>query len=155
MNNGKCTKCGSQKVLYSKATRLLFRCKPCFNLWRRKQAALGMEKIRYARLTEAQKQKKRDLGRESRKIRELNKPKYAERKKAHRKVSYAIATGKLKRLPCEVCGKLKVHAHHPRGYDEKHIFDIQWLCQDCHFEEHRSIKSAKYLKLKTRDSKKV
>ena len=50
---------------------------------------------------------------------------YPERERAHRAVSYALRTGKLKRKHCEVCRSRHVHAHHD---DYSKPLDVRWLC---------------------------
>ena len=62
--------------------------------------------------------------------------KYPERYKAHQVVAKAIISGKLKRLPCFVCGE-KAEAHHP-DYDRP--LDVVWLCRPHHKETHDLIK---------------
>lgn len=56
---------------------------------------------------------------------------------AVRKVGIAVKNGKLVRQPCIDCGDLKVQAHHPRGYDDEHALDIEWLCRRHHMVRHR------------------
>ncbi len=49
-----------------------------------------------------------------------------ERVKAWRATTYAKKTGKIKVLPCKVCGKIEgVHAHHP---DPKRKLEVIFLC---------------------------
>lgn len=45
----------------------------------------------------------------------------------------AVKRGILKEKPCEVCGSLKVQAHHT-DYT-KHL-EVMWLCQKHHGEQH-------------------
>lgn len=50
--------------------------------------------------------------------------------------SYAnvyVSRGKLKRQPCEVCGKRKAEMHHAR-YDRP--LEVRWLCRPHHLEHH-------------------
>lgn len=49
----------------------------------------------------------------------------------------AVLRGDIKKLPCEVCGELKVHAHHHLGYEGENAFKVQWLCITHHYEKHR------------------
>ena len=44
-----------------------------------------------------------------------------------------IRNGKLIRMPCEVCGELKVEAHHDDYYKP---FEVRWLCGHHHREHH-------------------
>lgn len=52
---------------------------------------------------------------------------------AHRRVRYAIETGRLVREPCECCGAVPVHAHHD---DYSKPLEVRWLCPRCHKAEH-------------------
>lgn len=59
--------------------------------------------------------------------------KNAIKRKAHIITGNAIKYGKLKKAPCEVCGKLEVHAHHD---DYAKPLEIRWLCDIHHNEWH-------------------
>jgi hypothetical protein len=49
------------------------------------------------------------------------------------KTYHKIAKGELVRQPCEICGELKVEAHH----DDYHKpFEVRWLCFIHHGEHH-------------------
>ena len=56
--------------------------------------------------------------------------------KSHKKLSTAIRSGKLTRLPCQVCGEPRTDAHH-WSYLEEHVLDVHWLCPKHHREVHR------------------
>lgn len=56
--------------------------------------------------------------------------------KARHIVYKAVLSGKIKKLPCEVCGEFKSAAHHYLGYAEEHWFDIKWLCDKHHQIAH-------------------
>lgn len=58
------------------------------------------------------------------------------KRQAQGKVHNALRTGKLERQPCEVCGEMKVHAHHE---DYSKPLDIKWLCVKHHNERHIEI----------------
>jgi hypothetical protein len=60
-----------------------------------------------------------------------------EKEKARQTLRNAIARGEIKRMPCEVCGKKKTHAHHS---DYSKPFDVMWLCINHHYEKHRKYK---------------
>jgi hypothetical protein len=53
--------------------------------------------------------------------------------KAHNAVARALRNGLLKRQPCEVCGEVRVDAHHP-DYDRP--LDVRWLCRAHHAALH-------------------
>jgi hypothetical protein len=58
-----------------------------------------------------------------------------EKRKAWIISTYAIASGKLKKEPCEVCGTvIKVQAHHD---DYLKPLVVRWLCKWHHMEHHR------------------
>lgn len=73
---------------------------------------------------------------ESRDAWKTNNPKKV---KCHRETFTAIRSGKLKPLPCEVCGKEQVDAHHD-NYDEP--LSVRWLCRTHHLKLHRSADGA-------------
>ena len=53
--------------------------------------------------------------------------------KAHYAVSNAIRDKRLTRMPCEVCGDPKSHAHHE---DYSRPLDVKWLCATHHQRYH-------------------
>lgn len=55
------------------------------------------------------------------------------RHKARWQVRRAIASGKLVRQPCEVCGTQPAHGHHD---DYSKPLDVRWLCPVHHREHH-------------------
>jgi hypothetical protein len=52
---------------------------------------------------------------------------------ARNAVSNAVRDGKLIKQPCKRCGNIKTQAHHD---DYTKPLDVEWLCRDCHMEEH-------------------
>ena len=54
---------------------------------------------------------------------------------AHNAVEAALANKSLVRKPCEVCGAIRVDAHHD---DYSKPLDIRWLCRSHHLQHHRS-----------------
>lgn len=59
------------------------------------------------------------------------------RRSAQVAVGNALRDGKLRRLPCLVCGK-KAEAHHP-DYDRP--LDVMWLCPEHHKQAHAAAAS--------------
>lgn len=55
--------------------------------------------------------------------------------KARRAVSHAVATGRLIRQECEVCGG-HAEAHHD---DYSRPLEVRWLCKTHHMELHRKV----------------
>lgn len=61
-----------------------------------------------------------------------------EKKLAHAKVRWAIKSGNLERLPCEVCGNPRSQGHHD---DYSKPIEVVWLCQRHHIERHKQLVS--------------
>lgn len=57
-----------------------------------------------------------------------------EKRSAHVAVGNAIRDGKLKKKPCEVCGSIKVEAHHD---DYSKPLKVRWLCIKHHNHHHQ------------------
>ncbi|MFN4062400.1 MAG: hypothetical protein ACK4IA_16850 [Paracoccus hibiscisoli] len=53
---------------------------------------------------------------------------------AHLAVRRALASGRLTKAPCEVCGAATVDAHHDR-YDRP--LEVRWLCRTHHVKLHQ------------------
>jgi hypothetical protein len=63
-----------------------------------------------------------------------------EKRKAHRLVKAALASGELRREGCEGCkSTVLIHAHHD---DYAKPLVVRWLCPKCHGRHHRKIFSA-------------
>lgn len=60
-------------------------------------------------------------------------PEKKARLRANRAVFRAIMTGKLKRLPCEICGGRPAEGHHE---DYNKPLEVIWLCMRHHREIH-------------------
>lgn len=56
------------------------------------------------------------------------------RKSANTAVGNALRDGRLKKLPCDVCGKTRVHGHHD---DYSRPLFVRWLCPMHHKEWHK------------------
>lgn len=56
-----------------------------------------------------------------------------ERIAATRAVQYAVHIGKIKKLPCFICGEQEVEGHHP---DYSQPLQVVWLCEYHHKELH-------------------
>ena len=59
--------------------------------------------------------------------------KFPERQAAREKLVKAVAAGKIARMPCEVCGKVKAHGHYD---DYSKPYEVRWLCPTHHKEIH-------------------
>lgn len=64
-------------------------------------------------------------------------PELRYKNKARWALNKAIASGKILREPCELCGEGKAEAHHE---DYAKPFDVRWLCRRCHRKEHVKVK---------------
>jgi len=60
-------------------------------------------------------------------------------KHAYGVVRAALDSGRLTAEPCVVCGSAKTQAHHPNGYDPRHVLDVMWLCSLHHKRLHRGL----------------
>lgn len=59
---------------------------------------------------------------------------FPEKHAAHIRLNNAVASGKIQKLPCAVCGStFKVQGHH---HDYSKPLDVDWLCQEHHKEKH-------------------
>lgn len=75
----------------------------------------------------------RDRSRNPERIKAIHNSRAPHKRKATVAVNNALRRGKLKRMPCEVCGKVKSEAHHP---DYSKPLEVQWLCRQHHVEVH-------------------
>lgn len=62
-------------------------------------------------------------------------PHFLIRRKATNTVAVAIRTGRLRRMPCEVCGDKNTQAHH---CNYNNLLDVHWLCRKHHIEWHKN-----------------
>lgn len=60
-------------------------------------------------------------------------PEQVARKRARTDAYLAVKRGELKKLPCEICGKERVEAHHE---DYKKPLQVRWLCRRHHLQLH-------------------
>jgi len=66
--------------------------------------------------------------------------KFPDKYSARSKVAVSIKNGSLEKQPCEVCGEIKVDAHHD---DYAKPLDVRWLCRQHHAEHHKREREAK------------
>lgn len=57
---------------------------------------------------------------------------------ARRKVGRAVHSGRLTRLPCQVCGDVKSEGHHD---DYSKPLEVTWLCRIHHVDKHVQLRS--------------
>lgn len=60
---------------------------------------------------------------------------YPQKARATAVLRYAVRSGKVKRLPCDVCGASESEGHHD---DYNKPLDVRWLCRKHHMELHRT-----------------
>lgn len=59
---------------------------------------------------------------------------YPERARARAKLRRNVSNGKIKKLPCQICGDYQSEGHHE---DYSKPLDVIWLCRTHHLEIHR------------------
>ena len=150
--NKKCKKCELEKDVsefYShfgmKDERLSF-CKDCVKNRIRNYRLEHLEeyikrerlKSRNQSLKPAYQNQKKEWAKKNRdKIRVSSRKwclKNKEKRRAHSALWRGILKGLIKRSPCEICGELKVCAHHT---DYSKPLEVSWLCQRHHRNSHR------------------
>lgn len=131
----KCFKCGAEKALHEfyrhkkMADGHLGKCKECTKKDVRKHRRENNSVREYDRERYKRPRRKALTALVSKEWRKNNPDGY----KAHTAVGNAIRDGKMKRLPCEVCGDAKSHAHHK---DYSKPFEVRWLCALHHHRHH-------------------
>lgn len=138
-----CAKCCVEKNRFEFYESNRTKCKSCVREAARKWR---LDHLEYA------KEQDRSRGKDPRRVAENKKraPKYKakrkvyserywekfpEKRRAQIAVGNAVRDGKLKKMPCEACGKPKAHAHH-EDYSQPLV--VTWLCVKCHNEFHES-----------------
>lgn len=134
-----CTKCKrelDESCFYrvTKTGKIWSHCKACQREYQRSWIINNRDYLR--RFNAANRHKYRDAQkRADEKWRLLNPEKHA----AHVAVHRATESGRLTRMPCEVCGKRKSEAHHD---DYSRPLDVRWLCRKHHMAHHKATASA-------------
>jgi hypothetical protein len=149
-----CKDCGEEKPLdgfyaHSRmADGFLNKCKECVKARVAKHRSENLDQIRnYDRSRDTQEHRiaarkaarkayaKTDSGKEAkRKGNQKWSSQNKHKTRAHRRVAYALRTGKLKRQACYVCGDDATEAHHE---DYSKPLDVLWLCDGHHREIHK------------------
>ena len=137
-NTRVCSRCGQRKSLtafYFQFGRSRGQCKECFNQSVTEYRKTGHGRAVYRRI------RQRYRATENAKAKHVGHIKrqwhrYPERMSARLAVTHALQSGRLRKLPCAVCGSKRVHAHHP-DYSRK--LDVVWLCSRHHREHHIEI----------------
>lgn len=130
----RCFKCGRNKPrseFYAHprmADGLLGKCKECARSDVRANRAARREQYREYEQRRWQQRERRQAAAE---YRRRHRERHPERYAARTAVNNAVRDGRLRRLPCEVCGSPKAQAHHE---DYARPLDVRWLC----FVHHRA-----------------
>jgi len=149
MEHKKCFKCNKIKPLsdFYKHPQMsdgyLNKCKECTKKDTNEYRNNNIEKCReYDRerghleyRKEANRKRPVDKNKRREYIRNYRK-KYPKKTRAVRILNYNLRKGYIKKLPCEICGCLKVHAHHD---DYNFPLNVRWLCIKHHSELHTKI----------------
>ena len=59
--------------------------------------------------------------------------------RARTMLRYKVFQGEIKKpINCEKCNKTdcRINGHHHKGYEKEHWYDVQWICDDCHWKVH-------------------
>jgi hypothetical protein len=134
---GKCKDCTKKDSLEVRAKRIEY--------YREYDRERGITKKRRDAVKAHHKKKKNespDEYREKRRIVNANyRKRYRGKSLAQCSARRAVASGKIKKLPCFVCGKKRdVEAHHE---DYSKPLEVVWLCPKHHAEHHRKIRAEK------------
>lgn len=109
-----------------------FKTKEEYNKWYRQYREKNRKKLRKYCMLYNRAWRKKNKSNTSKKWKARNPDKVH----AHNKLYYAVKTGKIKKLPCEKCGREKSVGHHP---DYLKPLNVIWLCKICHRKEHYSL----------------
>lgn len=145
----KCSRCGILKdfkffqLRRASKDGLTASCKDCLSLYdksRSKQPHRVIARYDYSKTERGREARKRARDKyEANNEQKINQSKQdwdernPKKKKVHGITAFAIRSGFLKRMPCEICGEKKSHAHHD-DYDKP--LDVRWLCSMHHQEWH-------------------
>ena len=137
MDQKTCFKCGAERPLtdFYKHPQMpdgrVNKCKECNKRDVRNNRKKKVEYYRdYDKKRSKEEDRKRHLSENCKKMRE----RYPEKYKARTILGNAVRDGKMKRLPCEVCGSTdRIHGHHE---DYNFPLTVRWLCAVHHKEVH-------------------
>jgi hypothetical protein len=142
----RCFKCGEVKPLtdFYKHPKMadghVNKCKPCnkSDVWHHRK-----ENIERIRAYDRDRAKNPDrIARTQQNTAEYLE-KYPDRYAANIALGNALRSGKIKKMPCFMCGELKVEAHHP---DYSAPLAVSWLCAAHHKELHLAYPEDHYTK---------
>lgn len=67
-------------------------------------------------------------------LKKIKRPDVKLKRAAQAALNHEVRHGRITKQPCEVCGALKVDAHHD---DYSKPLNVRWLCRPHHHEVHR------------------
>lgn len=111
------------------ADGLAEKCKECHKAAMRKNQVVNRERIRRYEAVRALQPDRKQRVLTARKLRKAANP---DKFRARDAVNNALRDGRLKKLPCQVCGNPKSEAHHA---DYSKPLEVKWLCFRCHREQ--------------------
>lgn len=126
-----CKKCGIKKSLdmfykHSKSSDgVSGKCKEC--------AKADARTVRYLRIDYYREYDRNRGNRQPREYLKEYRKKNPKKYKANCAINNALRSGKIKKLPCEICGSEKSVGHHD-DYDKP--MSVRWLCQAHHKQWH-------------------
>lgn len=120
-----CKLCNINKLASDYYASNRTQCKECIKARARKHRALRIDHYRAYDRDRGNRQSPEYL----REYRKKNRLKYA----AHVKLNNSMRGGHIAKEPCEICGDIKVHAHHD---DYSKPLDVRWLCAAHHRQWH-------------------
>lgn len=123
-----CRNCGSEDIAAYRLAKRTYICRSCDAAEQRAYwARRGAEgRARPSRKAKAAVQARADAKQYADPIGRM-------KKRAQAAARYAIKSGRLQRLPCEVCGVTPTEAHHD---DYSQPLNVRWLCPTHHREHH-------------------
>lgn len=133
-----CFKCGIEKLIdefyrhSAMADGHLGKCKSCAKSDVKKHRLENIESLRAYERARAGTTKRREMAKA---IGAAWRAKYPERRRAQVMLNNAIRDGRIKAMPCFICGG-KAEAHHP-NYDSP--LDVVWLCPIHHKQAHAMV----------------
>lgn len=155
----KCFKCGEEKpyVDFYKHPRMsdgyLGKCKECTKKDSHKRFVEKLDDPIWANKERKRQREKEEKRRVEGKVEKSTAKRKIKVKPSNRIFDYAVQTGKIQRLPCEVCGKENAQGHH-EDYSEGQELNVQWLCTRHHADRHIHLRDSKCLSLPAIEIKK-
>lgn len=138
----KCRKCRRAKLLteFDKVARLgpleawnIRHCKKCVH---KAYLARRANPAKRGAMEEASRNWKRQNPERHAELNQAYRARYPEKVIAQNRLGYAVRSGAVVKLPCEICGTTdRVHGHH-RTYRPEDWYNVTWLCYVCHKLKH-------------------